>query len=68
MKRHARTLILVLSAVGVAASVAVGGAIWSALVLLLGLFGMRAAAAGLPAPRTVAVNRRDASLSRRGAI
>ena len=88
MKRHARTLILVLSALGLAASVAAlyvhyrliadpaytsfcdvsetvsceavltsrygslfgvpvaaGGAIWSALVLLLGLFAMRPAAA-----------------------
>lgn len=88
MKQHARTLIIVLSAVGLAASaaalyvhyrlladpaytsfcdvsetvsceavltsrygslfgvpVAVGGAIWSALVLLLGLFGMQAASA-----------------------
>jgi uncharacterized membrane protein/protein-disulfide isomerase len=94
MKKHARTLIVVLSAVGLAASVAalyvhywliadpaytsfcdvsetvsceavltsrygtlfgvpvaVGGAIWSALVLLLGLFGMRPAGAQAPAAK-----------------
>jgi uncharacterized membrane protein/protein-disulfide isomerase len=92
MKKHARTLIIVLSAVGLAASVAalyvhyrlladpsytsfcdvsetvsceavltsqygslfgipvaVGGAIWSALVLLLGVFGMTSAPAPAPA-------------------